>query len=158
MNLTTGRRLNRNHWTLLPIPQDVIDRVHTLIRCSNTSKNLQFTWRDGTPIEDVAYDESDDNNDEDYEYTASPDDEERDDENNDDDNDNNENENNEDHENDYYNASDNTTGIAGVMDDNEEVKDDEDKNENELNTTRARFKEDTIPEAEPEQNADTAEE
>ena len=33
---------------------------------SNASKTLQFTKRNGTPIENVAYDESDDNNDEDY--------------------------------------------------------------------------------------------
>ena len=46
---------------------------------------LQFTWRDSTPIEDVTYDESDDINDEDYEYTA-PDDDGSDNENNDDDN------------------------------------------------------------------------
>jgi hypothetical protein len=25
MSLATGRRLNRNHWTTLPMPQDVID-------------------------------------------------------------------------------------------------------------------------------------
>jgi hypothetical protein len=42
------------------MPQDGIDRVHTLARLSKASQNLQFTWRNGTPIEDVAYDESDD--------------------------------------------------------------------------------------------------
>jgi hypothetical protein len=69
----------------------VFDRVHTLARYSNASKNLQFTWRDGTPIEEVTYDESDDNNDEDNKYTAS-DNDESDDENNNDDNDEHENE------------------------------------------------------------------
>ena len=54
---------------------------------------------------------------------------------------------NENHENEYYDASDNTTGIAGVMDD---------KNENEINIARVRFEEDTIPEVEPKQNVDTA--
>ena len=66
MSLTTRRRLNRNHWTLLPMPQDVIDRVHTLACRSKASRNLQVTWHDGTPIKDVAYDECDDTNDEDY--------------------------------------------------------------------------------------------
>ena len=37
MSLTTGRRLNRNHWTPLSMRQDVIDRVHTLARCSKAS-------------------------------------------------------------------------------------------------------------------------
>jgi hypothetical protein len=31
-SLTSGRRLSRNRWTALPIPQDVIDRVHVLAR------------------------------------------------------------------------------------------------------------------------------
>jgi hypothetical protein len=86
MSLTTGRRLNRNHWTPLPMPKEVIDRVHTLARRSKASRTLHFTWRDGMPIADVAYDESDDTNDEDYEYTA-PDDDGSHNENNDDDND-----------------------------------------------------------------------
>jgi hypothetical protein len=30
MSLTTGRRLVRNHWTILPIPQDVIERLRDL--------------------------------------------------------------------------------------------------------------------------------
>ena len=51
------------------MPHDVIDRVHTLARRRNASKTLQLTWRDGTPIEDVAYDTNDDSNDEDYTTT-----------------------------------------------------------------------------------------
>jgi hypothetical protein len=45
------------------------------------------------------------------------------------------------------------------MNDNEEENDDEDKNENENNTNntrQVRFEEDTIPEAEPKQNVETA--
>ena len=34
MSLTTGRLLNRNHWTSLPMPAKVIDRVHALARRS----------------------------------------------------------------------------------------------------------------------------
>jgi hypothetical protein len=33
-SLNTGRILNRNYWTVLPMPADVIDRVHTLSRRS----------------------------------------------------------------------------------------------------------------------------
>jgi hypothetical protein len=31
-SLSTGRVINRNHWTALPMPNDVIDRVHVLAR------------------------------------------------------------------------------------------------------------------------------
>jgi hypothetical protein len=63
MSLTSGRRLSRNHWTSLPVPQDVIDRVHALARRSNASRDLTFAWRDGTTIAD----EEDDDKDSDYE-------------------------------------------------------------------------------------------
>jgi hypothetical protein len=52
LSLSTGRRLNRNSWTELPIPQDVIDRVHALARRSNVNRDLTFAWRDGTAIDD----------------------------------------------------------------------------------------------------------
>jgi len=44
MSLTTGRKITRNHWTELPMPQDVIDRVNALGRRSNAANNLTFTW------------------------------------------------------------------------------------------------------------------
>jgi hypothetical protein len=31
-SLSSGRRINRNHWTPLPMPADVIDRVHKLAK------------------------------------------------------------------------------------------------------------------------------
>jgi hypothetical protein len=71
MSLTTGRRLNRNHWTELPMPQDVINRVRTLARRSNGNKSLLFTDRHGGAINDSGDDEDDnehyteDNNDDD---------------------------------------------------------------------------------------------
>lgn len=46
MSLETGRRLNRNHWTEIPMPKDVIDRVHTLARRSNAYKQLIFLDRE----------------------------------------------------------------------------------------------------------------
>ena len=71
MSLTTGRRLNRNHWMELPMPQDVINRVHPLARRSNANKSLLFTDRHGGPINNSGDDEDDnkhyteDNNDDD---------------------------------------------------------------------------------------------
>jgi Reverse transcriptase (RNA-dependent DNA polymerase)/Zinc knuckle len=60
MSLTTGRRLTRNRWTCLPMPQDVIDRVNTLGRRSFAADDLTFAWRDGTPILDDNDDSGDD--------------------------------------------------------------------------------------------------
>jgi hypothetical protein len=39
MSLTSGRKLTRNQWTTLPMPQDVIDRVNHLGRRSHAA-----TW------------------------------------------------------------------------------------------------------------------
>jgi hypothetical protein len=52
MSLNTGRRLNRNHWTELPMPSDVIDRVHLWARRGKASKNLLFMDRHGIIIPD----------------------------------------------------------------------------------------------------------
>jgi hypothetical protein len=46
------------------MPQDVIDRVHTLARRSNANRDLTFAWRDGTAIDD---DDDDDNTDSEWE-------------------------------------------------------------------------------------------
>jgi hypothetical protein len=61
-SLSTGRVLNRNHWTSLPMPQEVIDRVHVLARRSHAA--LTFADRDGIVIPD---EDDDDDNDGDYE-------------------------------------------------------------------------------------------
>jgi hypothetical protein len=44
-SLTSGRMLNRNKWTVLPMPSDVVDRIHVLSRRSRAT-------RDGLDIED----------------------------------------------------------------------------------------------------------
>jgi hypothetical protein len=63
MSLTTGCQLTQNQWTTLPMPQDVIDRVNTLGRCSHAVGALTFTWHDGTPIlDDTKDDDNDDSN------------------------------------------------------------------------------------------------
>jgi hypothetical protein len=52
MSLTTGRILNRNHWHELPMPQDVVDRVHKLARQSYATKDLVFQFRDGATVDE----------------------------------------------------------------------------------------------------------
>ena len=70
MSLTTGRKLNRNRWTELPMPQDVIDCVHVLARRSRANRNVTFADREGNSIdkndEDDPESDSDDSDDEDY--------------------------------------------------------------------------------------------
>ena len=70
LSLTTGRRIHRHRWTELPMPADVIDRVHALARRSRAAIGLTFGWRDGTEILDEAneeYDHAIDDADSDYE-------------------------------------------------------------------------------------------
>jgi hypothetical protein len=51
MSLATGRRLNRHQWTRLPMPQEVIDRVHVLARRNPASPpGLVFGDRNGAII------------------------------------------------------------------------------------------------------------
>ena len=70
-SLTTGRRILRSKWTELPMPQDVIDRVHALARRSHTAAGIAFGWRDGKPIDPDDDDNYESEEDSDYE----PDDE-----------------------------------------------------------------------------------
>jgi hypothetical protein len=52
LSLSTGRRLNRNHWTALPMPAKVVDRIHTLAHCSRSAKCIEFFGRNGIPLTD----------------------------------------------------------------------------------------------------------
>jgi hypothetical protein len=52
MSLTTGKRLSRKAWTALPMPGEVIDRVHVLARQNTSGGEIQFGWRDGTIVID----------------------------------------------------------------------------------------------------------
>jgi hypothetical protein len=52
LSLTTGRRIDRRSWTELPMPNDIIDRVHVLARRDKSAPGLAFGWRDGTAITD----------------------------------------------------------------------------------------------------------
>ena len=62
-SLATGKVLNRRNWTLLPIPQDVIDRVHNMARRAAANIALTFGDRFGEIIPD---DDDDDDDDGDY--------------------------------------------------------------------------------------------
>ena len=59
-SLTTGRRLNRNQWTVLPMPADVIDRIHKMSRRARDLPALQFADPAGVPIDDDDSDDDDD--------------------------------------------------------------------------------------------------
>jgi hypothetical protein len=115
-SLTTGRRLNRNNWTDLPMPQDVIDRVHTFACRSNANRALLFAWRDGTPIAD------DDDDADDTEYNPSDESDSEDDDSYTDDC--------HDDADDEYPPGALDIPIAGVLDENE--NDIPDENEHEI--------------------------
>jgi hypothetical protein len=66
MSLMTGNRLNRYAWTPLPMPREVIERVHALTRRNPAGGAMVFGCRNGTPLPDEQDDDDDDANDEDY--------------------------------------------------------------------------------------------
>lgn len=51
LSLQTGRLINRNHWTELPMPVDIIERVHRLAE-SNALNHLVFGDRENAEISD----------------------------------------------------------------------------------------------------------
>jgi hypothetical protein len=59
LSIMTGKRLNRFNWTRLPMPGEVIDRVHALAHRNPAGGDVQFGWRDGTPIDEGPEDEDD---------------------------------------------------------------------------------------------------
>ncbi len=74
MSLTTRRRLNRYNWTLLTMPQDVIDRVHSLARRSYANRRLTFAWRSGEEMSNALDDIDNDSHDEHAYYNSDDDD------------------------------------------------------------------------------------
>lgn len=63
LSLTTGRVITRKSWTSLPMPQDVIDRVHVLARRQHAERGVAFADRDGIPL---LFDDDDDDDDSTY--------------------------------------------------------------------------------------------
>jgi hypothetical protein len=78
-SLSTGRVINRNRWTELPMPAEVIDRVHVLARRDNMGRGLAFADRNGEAFQ--ADDDDDDEDDEDYEPDGNDSDDDEDDDN-----------------------------------------------------------------------------
>ena len=69
LSLRTGRRLLRNHWTALPMPDDAILRVSQLGREQNMPKTLTFADRYGHEFPDIEQ-EIDDDHDSSYSPTT----------------------------------------------------------------------------------------
>ena len=72
-SLSTGRRLNRNHWTVVPMPAEVVQRVDRLSRRPLGLNALEFADREGMPLvdedephDDDPIDDNDDGDDDDY--------------------------------------------------------------------------------------------
>ena len=74
-SLLTGRVIRRNHWTVLPMPNDVIERIRLLARRANAARGpLAFYNRFGIPIDGVPGhdDDADDDADDDEESYHPP--------------------------------------------------------------------------------------
>ena len=76
LSLATGRRLNRLNATKLPMPAEVIDRVHVLARRQNANRGLVFGDRDNIDLEDDEDDGWDDGDDSTHAPSLAPTDEE----------------------------------------------------------------------------------
>jgi len=50
LSLHTTKRILRNHWTVLPMPNDVVDAVHRLAAASKQAGGITFTDKDGNII------------------------------------------------------------------------------------------------------------
>jgi len=48
----TGKRIPRNHWTILPMPNVVVDAIHRLAAASKQAGGITFTDKDGDIITD----------------------------------------------------------------------------------------------------------
>ena len=64
-SLSTGRVINRMHATKLPMPDDVIERMHALARRQKANPGLVFLDRNQVPYDALDEDDDDDANDDD---------------------------------------------------------------------------------------------
>jgi hypothetical protein len=62
-SLMSGQRLYRTHWTELPMPAEVKDRVHGLARRSNAHQGLTFRDGHGNNLDALYSDDDDDDSD-----------------------------------------------------------------------------------------------
>jgi len=58
LSLHTGKRILRNNWTTLPMPNDVVDAIHRLAESSRQAGGITFTDRDGNILTDDDEDET----------------------------------------------------------------------------------------------------
>jgi hypothetical protein len=75
LTLATGRVLNRNRWTALPMPAEVIDCVYVLTRRNSSPLGLTFMDHDGVALidADLTVAPDDDSDDEDYDPATNSD-------------------------------------------------------------------------------------
>ena len=59
-SLLSGMRLHRTHWTPLPMPAEVQDRVHALARHANAHRGLSFTDGHGNDLDELFPDDDSD--------------------------------------------------------------------------------------------------
>jgi len=52
LSLHTGKRILRNNWTVLPMPNDIVDAVHRLVAASKQAGGITFMDRNGNIITD----------------------------------------------------------------------------------------------------------
>jgi hypothetical protein len=71
-SLMSGQRLHRTHWTELPMPAEVKDRVHALVRRANAKRGLTFTDSHGNNLDEL-YPDADEDNNSDYDTSANDD-------------------------------------------------------------------------------------
>jgi hypothetical protein len=72
-SLMSGQHLHRTHWTELPMPAEVKDRVHGLARRANAHRGIKFTDTEGNDL-DLLFPPSDDDDDSDYDPNHDDDD------------------------------------------------------------------------------------
>jgi hypothetical protein len=72
-SLSTGRIINRAHATKLPMPDDVIERMHALVRRQKANPGLVFLDRNQAPYDALDEDDDDDADDDDSDYVPGDD-------------------------------------------------------------------------------------
>ena len=98
LSISTGRVLNRLHATALPMPDDIIEKIHRMARQQKSNPGLIFANQNLDPDEDVYADDDDD----DDSYRPDDDDDDPDDDSDDNDDDDNPNDDDADYGEPYH--------------------------------------------------------
>ena len=59
-SLLSGGKIHRTHWTDVPMPEDVKDRLHAMARRAKADQGLSFTDSAGTNLDDLYPDDDTD--------------------------------------------------------------------------------------------------